>query len=186
MVDEAPIIEYAIVGDDQSLTLRIMRSGWLWRSINGGAFTRVHMLSAKKIPRQIEIAREGAAAGRHRIVVDNGEEYMSSDNGASETGRAKDGEAKPEKPLRVGANFTRTLDQMLVDGKITQRRASEAEARAREIARERGDTILRDYYLWLALEEEMPEQVQKRWHHFQTYGKEMSASVKVKPPEETL
>lgn len=89
-----------------------------------------------------------------------------------------------EKPLREGAKYLALLEKLPLNKTEKAKLAKEAEA----IARERGDRIVRDYYLYLASDMEMPDETKRRWRHFESTGKELTgakdADNKKKPRKE--
>lgn len=101
-----------------------------------------------------------------------------------ESTRTKTGKADaPTKAPRQGAKFKKLLAQM----NLSKTKEAEAVTRAEEIAVEEGmkildrpDGILRDYYLYLATDTEMPARVKSEWEHFQTTGRELVGGTRTK------
>lgn len=73
-----------------------------------------------------------------------------------------------EAPLRVGAKAKKLLSSI----DKPQAAVEKAVKKAESLARENGDRMLRDYYLYQALGMEMPAKVKEDWEYFQTNGKE--------------
>lgn len=73
-----------------------------------------------------------------------------------------------EAPLRVGAKAKKLIAS--IDKPEAQ--VEKAVKKAESLARENGDRMLRDYYLYQALGLEMPASVQADWDYFRANGKE--------------
>jgi hypothetical protein len=73
-----------------------------------------------------------------------------------------------EAPLRVGAKAKKLLSSVDKPQTVIEKAVKKAES----LARENGDRMLRDYYLYQALGLEMPASVAADWEYFRTNGKE--------------
>jgi hypothetical protein len=85
-------------------------------------------------------------------------------------------ETATETPLRMGAKAQRLISESDKPQAVIDQAVKEATA----LARERGDRILRDYYLYGPLGIEMPERTKKEWEYFQKNGKEMAGAGSTK------